>query len=223
MSQTNLKSEYQLRFSKVAKYRNEVWKVLTSDFFQRHIPADSVVLDLGCGWGEFINNIRAAEKHGMDLNEDSSNKLNPDVIFHRQDCSQEWNIPDSKFDWIFTSNFLEHLPNKKALERTLGQVRRCLKPTGGIICLGPNIRYLPGEYWDFWDHHIPLSERTMTEILMVTEFEIVQCVPRFLPYSMTQGFTPPLIFLKTYLKMPLFWKYFGKQFLIMATPKGKIY
>lgn len=63
----------------------------------------------------------------------------------------------------------------------------------------------------------------MTEILMVTEFEIVQCVPRFLPYSMTQGFTPPLIFLKTYLKMPLFWKYFGKQFLIMATPKGKIY
>ena len=53
---------YQRRFGQTAAYRHRVWQVLTRDFFQRWISSGDAVLDLGCGYGEFINNIQAAKK-----------------------------------------------------------------------------------------------------------------------------------------------------------------
>lgn len=47
------------RFGKTAAYRNRVWQVLTRSFFPRWIAPAAVVLDLGCGYGGFINNIAA--------------------------------------------------------------------------------------------------------------------------------------------------------------------
>ena len=35
---------------------------------QRWIQPGSRVLDLGCGWGEFIRNVQASRKYAMDLN-----------------------------------------------------------------------------------------------------------------------------------------------------------
>ncbi len=58
---------------------------------------------------------------------------------------------DDSLNVVFTSNFFEHLHTKRELRETLMQARRCLRPGGGIIALGPNIRYLPGKYWDFYD------------------------------------------------------------------------
>ena len=52
--------------------------------------ADAMVLDLGCGWGEFINQIDARSKYGMDLNPDTREFLSDDVTFLHQDCSREW-------------------------------------------------------------------------------------------------------------------------------------
>ena len=53
-------------------------------------------------------------------------------------------------------------------------------------------------------------------MLKLEGFEISECIDRFLPYSMSQGSTPPLAFLKLYLKLPFAWKVFGKQFLVVA-------
>ena len=50
---------------------------------------DSTIIDVGCGWGEFINNISAQVKYGMDLNPEGNNRLNSDVIFLNQDCSKK--------------------------------------------------------------------------------------------------------------------------------------
>ena len=119
-------------------------------------------------------------------------------------------------DAVFTSNFFEHLPNKEALERTIAQVMRCLKPGGQLICLGPNIRYLGGNYWEFWDHHVALTDQSLSELLKLAGFQINECRPRFLPYSMSQGFTPPLFLLRMYLKFRAAWPLFGKQFLVIA-------
>jgi non-ribosomal peptide synthetase component F len=41
---------------------------LVTEFFSRFVPEDALVLDLGCGYGEFINNVRCRERYGMDLN-----------------------------------------------------------------------------------------------------------------------------------------------------------
>jgi len=215
-----LKQEYQLRFGRIAAYRNAVWEILCADFFSRYIDANATVLDLGAGWGEFINNITAARKLAMDLNPETGSHVSEGVTFLHQDCSQEWHMEAETLDIVFTSNFLEHLTDKPALERTLHEACRCLRPNGLIICLGPNIKYIPGAYWDFWDHVIPLTELSISELLRMVGFEITCCIARFLPYSMSAGKTPPLYLIKLYLRMPHVWQFFGKQFLVIGRKIG---
>lgn len=205
-----------MRFEDNAAYRIAVWQILTGEFFSQWISPRSAILDLGCGWGEFINQINAATKYGMDLNPDSPAKLAADVTFLAQDCSETWTLPDASLDVVFTSNFFEHLSTKDSLRRTLDEAYRCLKPGGRIICMGPNIKFLPGSYWDFWDHHLALTELSLAEGLRLAGFSIDRAIDRFLPYSMSQGFAPPLLFLRLYLRAPFLWRFFGKQFLIVG-------
>ena len=214
--QEELQRGYARRFGNQKDYRDAVWKVLTTEFFQPLIGAQSALLDLGCGWGEFINNINAKEKFAMDLNPEAPEHLAADVKFLEQDCSKDWPLPDGSLDCVFTSNFFEHLPSKDALRSTLLQVHRCLRPGGTLICMGPNIRLLPGAYWDFWDHYLPLTEHSLAEALELFGFHIEQKIGRFLRYKMAGTRPVPLALVRYYLKMPLAWRFFGKQFLIVA-------
>jgi SAM-dependent methyltransferase len=212
----DLQRIYAQRFSSQLDYRNRVWKILVSCFFSKYIPDNATVLDLGCGYGEFINHVKAARKYGMDLNPDSSKRLNPDVNFLFQDCSHHWDIRDHSLDVVFTSNFFEHLPDKASLGKTLDEVRRCLKPGGRLIAIGPNIKFLSNAYWDFWDHHIPLSDVSLVEALDIRGFDIEYCADRFLPYTMSRKRPVPDMLIKTYLALRPVWRFFGKQFLVVA-------
>jgi SAM-dependent methyltransferase len=212
----DLGREYRRRFEALAPYRDRVWRVLVGRFFQRYAAPDAAVLDLGSGWGEFVRNVAAGTKYAMDLNPDAAGRAGPGVRFLRQDCSEPWPLPDDSLDLVFTSNFFEHLPTKDALRRTLHQALRCLRPGGRIVCLGPNIRFLPGAYWDFWDHYLPLTDRSLVEGLSLAGFAVERCVPRFLPYSMSQGFTPPVWAVALYLRLPVVWPLFGRQFLVVG-------
>jgi SAM-dependent methyltransferase len=212
----DLETAYRRRFERIAEYRDRIWKILTREFFQAYVPRGGAVLDLGCGWGEFINNIEATTKYGIDLNPESERRLGRDVRLFQQDCSARWPMSDGTLDVVFTSNFFEHLPTKDALRATLFEAYRCLKPGGTLICLGPNIKHVPGKYWDFWDHHLPLTELSLGEALDLVGFRVVTQIARFLPYSMSQGFAPPVVFLALYLRVPLLWRVFGNQFLVIA-------
>ena len=207
---------YDQRFKHITEYRDLVWQILCTCFFNKFIPENSKCLDLGAGYGEFINHITCGEKLAMDLNPTTRDHLHKGIQFMQQDCSAVWSLDPDYLDIIFTSNFFEHLPDKDCIERTIYQCHRCLKNDGLFICLGPNIKYIPGAYWDFWDHHIPLTESCLAEILKINGFDIEQLFPRFLPHSMSTGFSPPRFLIKLYLKLPLLWPLFGKQFLIIA-------
>jgi SAM-dependent methyltransferase len=212
----DLQKIYQRRFADTAAYRNLVWQDLTRIFFNRWVGPEDAVLDLGCGYGEFINNIRAKKKWAMDLNPEAPRHLAKEVVFLQQDCSSSWPLPEGSLDVVFTSNFFEHLPDKEYLKRTLRQALRCLKPGGRLIALGPNIKYLPGQYWDFFDHHVALTELSLAEALEVEGFVMEQATPRFLPYTMVNSPQYPLFFLRLYLKFPQLWWIKGKQFLVIA-------
>jgi hypothetical protein len=82
--------------------------------------------------------------------------------------------------------------------------------------MGPNIRHLPGQYWDFWDHYLPLTDLSLAEGMRITGFEISRSWSKFLPYTMASGPQYPLPFLKMYLQMPFAWSIFGKQFVVVA-------
>lgn len=215
-TESDLQRIYAARFQERLDYRKKVWRVLIDDFFQKEIPEGGRVLDLGCGYGEFINQVRCGKKYAMDLNPETANRLDASVEFIRQDCSLPWNLQDGSVDVVFTSNFFEHLPDKAALGRTLDQIWRCLSPTGCLIAVGPNIRHLPGAYWDFWDHHLPLTHLSLQEALETRGFAVERCLSRFLPYTMVGGPDYPLAFLRAYLQVPILWRIFGKQFLLIA-------
>ena len=162
-----LQKIYRLRFTGQEKYRNAVWKILVRDFFSKWMQKNFVVLDLGCGYGEFINNVPDCERHAMDLNPDARSSLDERVTFHEHDCAQAWSFSPNSIDLIFTSNFFEHLPNKQSLDKTVANAKNALKPGGALIALGPNIAVLKGRYWDFWDHHVALSDQSLGELLQV--------------------------------------------------------
>lgn len=211
-----LQNLYARRFQGQTEYRQAVWRVLIDDYFQQFVPASGKVLDLACGYGEFINQVRAGEKFAMDLNPDTPARLAQGIRLLAQDCSAPWDLADNSLDVVFTSNFFEHLPDKTTLLATLREAWRCLKPGGRLIALGPNIKYLPGAYWDFWDHHLPLSEASLAEGMQVAGFQMRQIIDRFLPFSMAQGPRYPLACLRLYLRLPWAWRFFGKQFLLIA-------
>jgi len=211
-----LQQEYQERFEGNASYRLKVWNVLCESFFSKFIKKNDVILDLGAGWGEFSKSVEAKKLYAMDLNPDTGVFLEGISEFVQQDCSKKWPFDPDHLDVIFSSNFLEHLPNKPLVDATLGHAFDSLKKGGRAIFMGPNIKYVPGQYWDFWDHYIQLTEISLSEALKMQGFEIEYCVGRFLPYSMSEGLNPPTIFLKLYLKMPFVWPIFGKQFLVVA-------
>ena len=117
---------------------------------------------------------------------------------------------------MFTSNFFEHLPDKGCLTRTLAQAFRCLKPGGRLVAIGPNIKYLPGLYWDFYDHHTILTEASLGEALEIGGFALETFAPRFLPYTLVDAPEYPLFFVRLYLAMPWLWWIQGRQFLVVA-------
>jgi SAM-dependent methyltransferase len=143
----------------------------------------------------------------MDLNPESRQKLAPNIHFIAQDCSDEWPLGDCSLDVVFSSNFFEHLRAKGDLRRTLNQVHPCRKPGGRLICMGPNIKYLRGRYWDFWDHYIPLTEESLREVLELAGFEVERCIAKFMPYQMVRQKRAPLPLVRLYLKLPWVWHF----------------
>ena len=215
-AENNLNQIYEKRFSGHEDYRNGVWKILLKEFFIKWIRSTDHILDLACGYGEFINNTKCEVRHAMDLNPKTKSLLDKGIIFHQQDCSKSWEIEPNSLDLVFTSNFFEHLPNKDSLDRTVGEIKKALKPGGRLIAMGPNISVLKGKYWDFWDHHVALSDQSLCELLQIYDFTIEQSVSKFLPYNMVRVKKRPLFMVSLYLRLPLQWKIFGKQFLIVA-------
>jgi len=215
-TQQELSKIYHRRFIRTAAYRNKVWQVLTREFFSRWVRPADTVLDLGCGYGEFINNISAGRKLAMDLNPDAPARLAKGVEFLHQDCSAPWPLADNCLDVVFTSNFFEHLPDKECLNLTLRQALRCLKPGGRLIAVGPNIKYLHGEYWDFYDHHVYLTETSLGEAMEIEGYQIDVITPRFLPFTMVSAPEYPMFFVQLYIALPSLWRLRGKQFLLVA-------
>ena len=215
-SEKTLSQIYEKRFSGHENYRNRVWKILVNEFFCKWIKSTDEIIDLGCGYGEFINHAKCKVRHAMDLNPKSKSLLDKEIIFHQQDCSESWKIDQNSLDLVFTSNFFEHLPNKEALDRTIGEIKKVLKPGGRLIAMGPNISVLKGLYWDFWDHHVALSDQSLCELLEIHDLSIEQSVSKFLPYNMVRVKKRPLFLVSLYLRFSFLWKLFGKQFLIIA-------
>ena len=122
---------YKDRFEQTGlERRDRVWKVLCNSFFDRLIPKDAAVLELACGYGEFINNISAGKKFAVDINPDAARHVAPDVTFFNIEATSLASVGTQVADVVFTSNFLEHLRDKHECDQVLAAVREVLRPGG---------------------------------------------------------------------------------------------
>ena len=212
---------YRRRFTQAGmEAKAAIWKVLVESFFQRWVKPNDIVLDLGCGFGEFLTHLQCARKIGVDLNEEPSGRLAQDIEFHAGDVCNLGFLADAGVNVVFTSNLMEHLPDKVAVEKMLSEARRVLAPGGHFIAMGPNLRYLPGRYWDFWDHLVPITDSSLVEALELSGFNICDRIPRFMPYTTCSPMPQSPALVRWYLRLRPVWKLLGRQFLIRAVKAG---
>src|SRR5271169_6266190 len=208
---------YRNRFSSLERARkDEIWHVLCAQFFQRYVRPTDTVLDIASGLGEFSRHINAARIFAVDVNPDAARFLPDGSTFSLTSAERLDFLSDNSVDVAFTSNFLEHLPTKIVVDAVLREVWRVLRPGGIFVALQPNIRYAYKEYWDFYDHHTPLSHLSCAEAFELAGFQVVELIDRFLPFSTKSALPTHPLLVRIYLVSRPAWRFFGKQFLIVG-------
>jgi SAM-dependent methyltransferase len=209
---------YANRFDEADRaWKNEVWGILWKRVFARWVGPDETLVDLGAGYCEFINHAVAKRRIAVDLNPETAALAAPGVEVKSVSADDLGFLGPAEVDVVFSSNFLEHLPSKEAVTRLIGEAHRVLRQGGRFILVGPNIRYLADKYWDYFDHHVPLSHASICEALQVQRFVLEHVEPKFLPYTVKGSRLRSSLLVEAYLALrPLSSALLGKQFLVLA-------
>ncbi|MEX2426040.1 MAG: class I SAM-dependent methyltransferase [Thermomicrobiaceae bacterium] len=123
---------------------------------EHFLDAPNRVLDVGCGTGELMHEIRKAGNPNIIGIEPSPGASRIAREQRKLDVStgtlEQQRYPAESFDTVLLSHVLEHLPSPVT---TIAEVRRVLKPGGVIIIWVPNAASfaarLLGRYWMGWD------------------------------------------------------------------------
>lgn len=206
---------YSRRFAEGDRREKQaLWRVL-APYLDRLIPPGPV-LDIACDRGYFIANVARAERWATDLR-DTSLDLPPDVRFARANGLELAGVlPAGHFSGVFMSNYLEHLATSDEVLRQLEVAYALLRPNGRVVVLQPNIRLVGGAYWDFLDHHVALTERSLVEAAELAGLRTIEVRTRFLPYSTKSRMPKHPALVRAYLAFPPAWWFMGKQTLYVG-------
>ncbi|MDI6735916.1 MAG: class I SAM-dependent methyltransferase [bacterium] len=213
----NISKIYTQRFNlEEQKQKNILWKILCKNFLQKYIKTTDIILDIGAGYCEFINNIQGKTKYAVDIDENIIKFASNEVKVFQTQTTNLSCIDDKTIDVAFASNFFEHLKDKNEIIKTLKEVYRVLKQEGKFLIIQPNIKYAYKEYWDFFDHYIPITHFSLIEALNNVGFEIKEVRPKFLPFTTKTTIPKKEFLLKIYLRYKWLQKIFGKQSFILS-------
>jgi SAM-dependent methyltransferase len=212
----NYEKIYAYRFRGVPDAQKQaVWKSIARHV-QTFMPGAKKILDPCAGRCEFANYVDAPEVWAVDRQAEALAFARPHVKTIVGDVF-ETPFPGSHFDGAFVSNFLEHLDSPEQAAAFLRILYGALKPGGRLVIMGPNFKYCKSEYFDCIDHKLILTHHSVEELLYSENFAIHKTYPQYLPFSFRERNLPGLGFLASmYLKIPIAWKFMGKQFLVIA-------
>lgn len=195
-------------------HRSKVWRHICA-YLQRWISADAAVLELGAGWCDFSNNVRASRVVAMDIDATTERAAAEHVEAMVGDCTDLSRFGDGEFDVVFASNLIEHLDRPTAA-RLLAEAARVLRPGGRLILMQPNFRLDPGGYFDDYTHVSIYTDRSIHDYLMSQGWDVEEVRARFLPLSMKSRGSGLAFLVPLYLRSPV--KPFAGQMLVVAGP-----
>src|SRR6478609_4666098 len=131
--------------------RDAVWQALWRFYFRHIVPPDGCVLDLGSGYGSFINNVAARRRIALDAWPDFPSFLAPGVEAHVCPVTELDFLEDGSVDFAFASNLFEHI-SQADFSRVLLALHPKLAGGGTLTILQPNYRYAYREYFDDYTH-----------------------------------------------------------------------
>jgi SAM-dependent methyltransferase len=207
---------HETRFTHDAR-REVLWRTLCHSYFQRLVAPGDAVLELGCGYGDFINHIQCGSKIAMDQWAGAADYLGPDVRAEIGSIVDLHAIADGSIDFVFASNVFEHLP-QTAFAACLAEVKRVLRPGGTLNIVQPNYRFCCNEYFDDYTHVAIYSDRSMCDFLRANGLRIVECKPRFLPLTIKSRLPVSPALIRVYLASPV--KPLAKQMFVRASMEG---
>jgi SAM-dependent methyltransferase len=210
-------SYFQTRFTPDPR-REILWRSLVQYYFQSQIAPTSCVLELGAGYGHFINNVRAARRIAQDQWPDFMKYLAAGVESHVGPVNDLSFLADCSVDFAFASNVFEHV-SQEDFAAVLKQLERKLKPGGTLTLLQPNYRYAFREYFDDYSHQTVYSHLSLCDFLQANSYEVVSCAARFMPLTLKSKFRVSPFLIRLYLMSPV--KLMGKQMLVRARPSSQ--
>lgn len=192
-----------------------LWKSLWRFYFSREIAPEHTVLDLGCGYGSFINTVVAQRRIALDNWPGFPRHLLPGIEPVVASVTELGFLEPGTVDFAFASNIFEHI-SKDNLAEVLEGLRRALRASGTLTIVQPNYRYAFREYFDDYTHQSVYSHVSMTDFLVAHGYEVLEVRPRFLPLTIKSGMPVSPLLIRAYLASPL--KPLGKQMLLKARP-----
>jgi SAM-dependent methyltransferase len=196
--------------------RDVLWQTLCRHYFDRLIRPDACVLDLGCGYGNFINNVVARRRIAVDAWPDFPHFVDDGVETVVGDITELEFLPDRSVDFAFASNVFEHV-TQADFATVLAALRRKLTVNGELAILQPNYRYAYREYFDDYTHISVYSHVSLADFLTANDFDVVHIAPRFMPLSVKSRLPVSSWLIRAYLASPI--KPLGKQMLVRARPR----
>jgi SAM-dependent methyltransferase len=197
--------------------RDLVWKALWRYHFSRLVRPDDCVLDLGCGYGSFINQVVARRRIALDMWEDFPPYMAEGVEAMIGGVTELDFLPERGVDFAFASNLFEHIPQAD-FARVLNALRAKLSARGTLNILQPNYRYASKEYFDDYTHVSVYSHISLADFLTAHGYEVLTVAPRFLPLTVKSRLPVSSWLIRAYLASPI--RPLGKQMLISARPKS---
>jgi len=200
---------YERRFTDdEALQKHALWREICR-YLQRYVDPGATVLHLACDRGYFVENITAGERWATDIR-DVSEYLSSEVHFVQSDgLEADKVLPNESFDIVFMSNYLEHLPSPADVIEQLRVTTRLLRPGGSVMVLQPNIRLVGGAYWDFIDHKVALTERSLTEAAELAGLTTSRVITRFLPFTTKSRLPQHPLAVRMYLALRPAWFVLG--------------
>jgi SAM-dependent methyltransferase len=196
--------------------RQVVWKALWHHYFSKTVPADACVLDLGCGYGDFINTVEAGRRIGLDAWSGFPAFLRPGVEAIVSSVTDLTALEDRSVDYAFASNLFEHI-TQADFAAVLSSLREKLSERGTLTILQPNYRYAFREYFDDYTHIAVYSHVGLCDFLRANGWDVIELKPRFLPLTVKSRLPVWPFLIGLYLKSPF--KPLGKQMLVRARPR----